>query len=118
MTKAQEVRSRRLEKRSDGITAEAEKIFSWILDLMDEDTERGYNGSLEILLYDHETIIKKATLDGKEYDATEAVLKYNRYTLFATLATVVKREDGFDGKFMPYARYEGRRCIMFNVVIK
>ena len=124
MTKAQQVRSRRLAKRSEGITAEAEKIFSWILDLMDEDTEKGYYGSLEIFLFGRDIsssiIIAKETPYGPqyEYDATNAIFKYGRYALFEELETIVNREDGFVGKLTPYAKYDGVRCIMFNVVIK
>ena len=118
MTKAQEVRLERLKKRSEGITGEAEKIFNWILDLMDRDTKNGYYGSLAILLFDDQTIIKKATLDGEKYDVTKTLISYSRQELFEKLLEVVNREDGFEGQLDLNARFYEEKCIMFMVVIK
>ena len=121
MTKAQEVRRRRLEKRSEGLTTEAEKIFSWILNLMSEDTSEGYLGALNLILRADTTKIRKIEMLRKAdetYDATSAILKYGRFALLEELENIVNREDGFEGKFTPHDIYDDKEYIIFRVVIK
>ena len=120
MTKAQEVRFERL-KKNGGLTAEAEKIFSWILNLMSEDTSEGYFGSLNLILKSDTTRIRKIQMwvnADETYDATAAIIKYGVYALFEELEAIVSREDGFEGKLIPHAIYDDEACIMFKVVIK
>ena len=118
MTKAQEVRSRRLEKRQSDLTTRAEKVFYWILDLMDADTEKGYYGSFMVCLFDGQEQIKSSTLNGTEYDLTEVLLKFDRLAFFSKLKEVVEQEEGYKAILKPFTTFYDSKAILLEIVIE
>lgn len=121
MTKAQEVRNRRLEKMRSDITAQAEKVFDWMLDLIDADTKKGYFGTIEVCLFDGQHTIKTTALSGKkgtEYELGDVLLKHDRLAFFSTLKGVVEQEDGFKAVLKPDAILWDSKCIIFQIVIE
>lgn len=121
MTKAQEIRNRRLEKMQSDITAQAEKVFDWMLDLIDADTKKGYFGSIEVCLFADEHTIRTTDLNGKkgtEYDLSDILLQHDRLALFSTLKKVVEQEDGFKAVLKPTATLWDSKCIIFQIFIE
>ena len=117
MTKAQQVRTRRLQKQDAAIKVEAQKIFDWILDLMDANTEKGYYGSLDIILYygDHEIFP-----EGKEeekYNLRDILLRYDRRTLFNTLYNLINDEEGFVARLNLNDCYYDSKAITLSILI-
>ena len=94
MIKAQQVRLRRLQKYNAAINVEAQKIFDWILDLMDANTEKGYYGSLDIFLYygDHEINVEQ---EKAKYNLVDILLRYDRKKLFTSLCDLINKNQGF-----------------------
>ena len=93
MKKAQEVRSRRLESLKNELNVEAEKIFDWLLDLMDEKTKKGEYEAIEVYsFYDGDEI--RCTY-GKTYNLSKLLKKYSITQVFFKLEEVVEREEGF-----------------------
>ena len=117
MTKAQEVRVKRLEKRQSDLTSQAEKVFDWILDLMDADTEKGYFGSITVCLFDGQNQIKTIALNGTEYDLTEVLLKFDRLAFFSKLKEVVEQEEGYKAILKPSTIFYDSKAILFEIVI-
>ena len=121
MTKAQEIRNRRLEKMQSDITAQAEKVFDWMLDLIDAHIQKGYFGSIEVCLFDGQHTIKTTALSGEEgteYELGEVLLQHDRLAFFATLKRIVEQEDGFKAVLKPDAIFFDSKCIMFEIVIE
>lgn len=121
MTKAQEIRNRRLEKIQSDIIAQAEKVFDWMQDLIDADTKKGYFGPIQVCLFDNEHIIQTIDLSGKkgsEYDLGDFLLNHDRMVFFSTLKKVVEQEEGFKATCFPNAILWNSKCIIFQIVIK
>ena len=119
MTKAQEIRNRRLEKRQNDITVQAEKVFDWILDLIDADTQKGYFGSIKLCLFDDQHTIKTTAFDGNTYDLGDTFfLQNDRLAFFSTLKQVVEQEDGFKAVLETSAIFYDEKAILFEVVIE
>ena len=117
MTKAQEIRTRRLEKLEKSMNTEAEKIFDWILDLMDADTERGYFGEFRVFLcYDQNEI--KTGHDDVKYDLSQVLLKYDRVKLFTSLSKLIDKEDGFKADLNVNGTIWDEKAIILNVVME
>ena len=117
MTKAQEIRSKRLEKFNISINAEAQKIFDWILDLMDADTERDYFGSCEVFLWYGQSKIQTNHED-VEYDLTEVLLQYDRVKLFNSLTKLIDKEEGFKADLNLDGNLWGEKAIILSVVME
>ncbi len=121
MTKAQKVRSRRLEKLQNDITEQAKKVFDWILDLIDEDTTKGNFSPFKVCLFNDQSTIKTAELSGekgKSYELGDFLLQHDRLEFFSTLKIIVEQEDGFNANFDTDAYWWGSKCILFEIVIK
>lgn len=121
MTKAQSIRNRRLEKIQNDITAQAEKVFDWMLDLIDADTKQGYFGPIEVVLFDVQDTIKYFDLNGEkgsEYELSDFFLQHDRLNFFSTLKKVVEQEDGFKAILKPDAILWDSKCIIFQIVIE
>ena len=118
MTKAQEVRGKRLEKRQSDLTTRAEKVFYWILDLMDADTEKGYYGSFMVCLFDGQEQIKSSTLNGKKYDLHEDLLKFDRLEFFSKLEEIIDREEGYKAILKPFTTFYDSKAILLEIVIE
>ena len=107
MTKAQEVRSRRLsirqkkEKEKEKLlTEEVEQIFAWILKLMDQETQSGED--------DVTLVFSKNNQDKnslwyhtwyapyyRRYDLSEILQYFNKKQIFTELKKVIEKEEGF-----------------------
>ena len=121
MTKAQQIRNRRLEKMQSDITVQAKKVFDWMLDLIDANTERGFFGPMEVCLFDDQYTIKTTSLSGKkdtEYELCDFLLHHDRLAFFSTLKKIVEQEDGFKANLQPDAIFWDSKCIMFEIVIE
>lgn len=117
MTKAQEIRNRRLEKMQSDITAQAEKVFDWMLDLIDADTKKGYFGSIEVCLFDGQNKIKHTDFNS-EYDLGNVLLQHDRLAFFSELKQVVEQEEGFKAILKPSATLWDSKCIILQIVIE
>ncbi len=119
MTKAQEVRSRRLEKIQSDLTTEAKKIFDWILDLVDENTNTGhFLIPVKVCLFEGQSIIKDSSFNyDKEYDLSEILFKYNRFELFTALKEVIDQEEGYSATLDTDAIFWDAKAIILEVVI-
>ncbi len=120
MTKAQEVRRRRLDAIQKDITAQAEKVFDWILDLIDANTQKGHFGMVEVCLFEGQDIIKTTNFNGKkgtEYDLGFFLLLHDKLELFEKLKEVVDKEEGFKSVLKPNATLYDSKAIIFQVVI-
>ena len=115
--KAQKIRRERLEMLNQGITTEAEKIFDWILNLIDEDTKKKYFGSVAVCLFEGQTILKTKSLNGTEYDLTEALLRYDKIKIFKSLKKVVESEKGFKAILKLNDTFYDSKAIIFEVFI-
>lgn len=121
MTKAQEIRNRRLEKVQNDITVHAKKVFDWMLDLINSDTQKGYFGPIEVVLFDDQSTIKTTALSGKkgiEYELGDVLIQHDRLAFFSTLKKIIEQEDGFKVNFYPDALYYDSKCIRFQIVIE
>ena len=120
MTKIQKIREKRLKKTSgsqNDITTQAEKVFDWLLDLIDDDTEREFFDSIEVDLFEDLCTIKITTLSGKcEFD--NFFLQYNVGEFFSTLRKTIEQEDEF--RVIPNLEdtsYDSK-CTLFEIVIE
>lgn len=94
MTKAQQIRSRRLMSIQKELTKEAEKVFDWILDLIDSNTIKGDYRAIEVFLFYDQYELR--TKDGKKsMDLSNIFLKFNRKQFFTTLKEIIEQEEGF-----------------------
>lgn len=120
MTKAQKIRSKRLSALEKALESEAEKIFNWILDLMDADTKRGYFGPMEILLWYDQNGIKTPNngIQYTVYDLSEVLLKYDRVKLFTVLDKLINEEDGFKSDLSLNAERWESKAIILKVTIE
>ena len=119
MTKAQEVRNRRLEKMQGDITEQAKKVFDWILDLMDTDTQKGYFRSIKVCLFYDQHTIKLASLDGPTYPLSNTFfLQHDRLAFFSTLQQIVEQEEGFSAILEPSAIVYDEKAILLEIVIE
>lgn len=129
MTNAQQVRSKRLEKiNSDireiidirdisDIKVEIQKIFDWILDILDKDTEQKFFGPIEIFLWDAQDTIK-TNRSRAEYDVTPILCRYNSGDLFFTLKRVIEEEEGFKAELNLNASVWDENAIMLKIVVE
>ena len=99
MTKAQEVRIRRLQKYKAAIAEEAQKIFDWILDLMDANTEKGYLGSLDVYLYYDEQEIKVKCQEKAKYNLAKVLLQYDRVKNILLRTEQIKDMEDMDAVY-------------------
>ncbi len=120
MTKAQEVRGRRVEAIQKVLPAQAEKIFDWILDLIDTDTKRGFFCEVEVCLFNDQSIIKTTDLsgnEGTEYDLECNLLPHDKLELFKKLKEIVDNEEGFKAVLKPNTIIGNSEAIIFQVVV-
>ncbi len=122
MTKAQEVRQRRIERRQHDLTVVAEGIFDWILDLIDLDTKKGYLDSTKICLFKGEK--KLRNIYGSEYkvysiyDLSEPLKKFNKIEIFSKLKEVIENEDGYEVDLNRSAVFWDSTGILLEVFVK
>ncbi len=120
MSRAQKIRSERLEAINQTITTEAKKIFDWILELMDVDNKRGYFKPIKFCLFSDSTILRPIETgfhDTRKYDLTKAFTKCDVMTLFVKLKDVVEQEEGFLMRLDLDATYCESKAIIFEIVI-
>lgn len=106
MTKAQKVRNRRLESRQIALTTQAKKVFDWILDLIDADTQKGLFRPIEVCLFDKQHTILTTDLGykkGFEYFLDNFLLQHDWLDFFLTLKEVIEKEDGYTASLDPTA---------------
>lgn len=118
MKKAQQVRIRRLQKYNAAINVEAQKIFDWILDLMDANTEKGYYGSLDIFLYYGEDEINVKCQKEAKYNLVDILLRHDRRNLFTTLCNLINNEHGFVARLNLNDCYYNIKAITLSIVIE
>ena len=117
MTKAQQVRSKRLEKIHKTDDAEAQKIFDWILDLMDADTKKGYLGPIEVFMW-YDRFHIQTNHSSATYDLSKVHLEYDRVTLFTKLYQLINKEDGFKATLAVNGTLWYEKAIVLNVFIE
>ncbi len=118
MTKAQEVRKRRLERKQQDLTVVAEGIFDWILDLIDLDTKKGYLGSTKICLFKGKKKLRAIYDSEEEYNLAEALLKFDKYEIFEKLKEVIEKEEGYEVDFSRSAVLWDSTGILLEVFVK
>ena len=118
MKKAQQVRTRWLQKYDAAINVEAQKIFNWVLDLMDANTEKGYFGSLDIFSYYDEHWIRVKCQKEAKYDLTDVLLQFDRKKLFIALHNLINNEQGFVVTTNFDDIYYNSKAITLNIEIK
>ncbi len=116
MTKAQEVRRRRLESLENELNVEAEKIFDWLLDLMDEKTKKGEYEAIEVYSFYDGDEIRYAY--EKTYNLSKLLRKYSISIIYIKLKEVVEREDGFIATVDFKATKWDSKAITFKVGIE
>ena len=114
--KAQEIRKNRKAMIDQEISAEAEKIFNWILDLIDADTEKNCFRDFKLYLFDDELTLRTEGLKGTEYNLNDFFLRHDRIELFEVLKEIIEREEGFTANFKR-TKFWDYPCIMFKIVI-
>ena len=119
MTKAQEVRERRLEALKDDYFTEAEKIFSWILDLIDQDTEKKVYGTVSICIFEDESEINTMPLDGKAYQLNHFLSTHDKLQLFSTLKELINKEEGYKVvDFRPNTTYYDVKAMTLEISVQ
>lgn len=102
------------------IISEAERVFDWILDLIDENTKRGYFVPLKVFLpYDGYEIQTIGIIGWKNtYLLDSAVFEHGRTEFFSTLKKVVERKKNFEADINPRATFQGKKGIIFKIVVE
>lgn len=118
MTKAQQVRIRWLQKYNAAINVEAQKIFDWILDLIDANTQKGYYGSLDICLYYGEDEIIVKCQEEAKYNLVDILLRYDRKKIFTSLCNLINKEQGFVATLNLNDCYYDAKAITLSIVIE
>lgn len=118
MTKAQQVRSRRLESIQNELTEEAKKVFDSILDLIDADTKKGHYGTIEVCLFYDQYELKTTGYCNKVYDLSTILHKFDRQQFFTILKEVVEQEEGFKAVIKTDATVWDSKAIVFQVVVE
>ena len=98
MTKAKEVRTKRLEKKNQELekelTKEVEKIFDWILDLMNDYTDRNLFETLELTFWKDN--FKIMATHEETYDINGIVVLHHGLEKICTrLCECFNREEGY-----------------------
>lgn len=117
MTKAQQVRSNRLAKLHNDINVEATKIFDWILDVFDKNTENGDYGPITVFLFSDEKTIKIDNKDGCYNDLETFFFHHDRVKLFTALRNVIEQEDGFTAVLKTDTAFWDKKAIVLEVVM-
>lgn len=115
MTKiAQEIRENRKKMIDQEISEEAEKIFNWILDLIDEDTKNKRFRDLNLYMRDDESTLSAE--NGTNYNLSNFLLRHDRNRLFEVLKELIDSNEGFTAKFT-HTTFWDSPCIKFTIVI-
>lgn len=124
MTKAQEVRNRRLKKKQAEITSQAKTLLDWILSKSNENTEEVKLNSFKLFLPDNSCEIRliefKNWTSGLDYLGPgslldDDILKYNRLEFFGALKELVEKEENYKATIRNNAFFEGEEGTIFQV---
>ena len=116
MTKAEIVRTKRLKTLQ--AANEIEKIFDWILDKIDMDTDDGIFESREFFLYKNDYEPKLMTCNSSEnYDLSEIFSTINKEIFFKLLNQLINKEDGYKSEINFDAKYNHYEVISIIVSI-
>lgn len=119
MTKAQQVRNRRMKAMQQEMKREAEKVFEWILDLIDQATASNYfPKSIRLRLYDKNWIIEPIGIKNAEYELFEFLVQHDRRTFFKQLKKIIEQEEGYMAKLDMDSTYWNEKAIVLEVVIE
>ena len=100
-TKAQEVRKKGQQHNDQFITQQAQKIFDWILDLMDENLNKNYLGEITLSLKADGYAIRPLSNE-PSFSLLIFLSQYGtnairmRIPLFQQLKKIVEQEEGFE----------------------
>lgn len=121
MTKAQEVRNRWLESSQTDLTTQAEKVFDWILNLIDADIQKGFFRPIEVCLFDDQHAIRTTDLSDTQYDLGSFLLRHQhphwRLDLFLTLQKMIEKEDGYFVLLLSDTILYDAKCILLQVAL-
>ena len=120
-SKAQKVRKNRLEALGNDYIKEAEKIFSWILDLMDADTKANQYGDITIYFLKHDNeIVAVPIQDNKCFKPGDFFFfSHDKLTLFQHLKEIIEKEEGFKvSDFEPNTTYYDESAIKMTIEIE
>lgn len=119
MTKAQEVRERRLEAIKNDYFTESEKIFSWILDLIDQDTKKKVYGTVSICIFEDESEINTMPVGKKAYQLSNFLLTHDKLQLFSTLKDLIDKEEGYRVvNFQPNTTYYDVKAMTLEISVQ
>lgn len=117
MLDPKEVRKRRQEaiqqskiKRQDMLMEEAQKIFQWILELIDENTKKGHYCSVTVMQYDNSNYIKGC---GDNYEC-----RFAREEIFPIICEVINAEDGYHAEYNKNAVYYDENAWSISVTVE
>ncbi len=119
MTKAQQVRNRRMKAMNQEMKEEAKKVFEWILDVIDQATARNYfPKSIRFCLYDTESTIQALMIKNTEYELFDFLMQHDRKAFFKQLKKIIEQEDGYTTQLDIDAIYWNAKAILLEVVIE
>lgn len=99
MKKAQEVRKKWQEKNNSSINQQAQELFDWVLDLIDENISNGYLGPLTLSLRDDDYSIRTVSHE-PSFSLHNFSSCYgsnaNRMDLFQQFQKIVEQEEGYN----------------------
>ena len=119
MTKAQQVRSRRMKAMEQDLKKETEKVFSWILDLIDKATDQDYfPHSIRMFLYENDYTLRPIGIKNQEYNLFEVFVKHGREGFFKKLKKTIDQEEGYTAKLDLHTTYWDEKATILEVVIE
>lgn len=118
MTKAQQVRGRRLASIQNELNEETKKVFDIILALIDAGTNKGYYGATEVCLFYDQYELKTPGYLCNVYDLSTILHKFDRLQFFTSLKEIVEQEEGFKAVIKTDATVWDSKAIVFQVVVE
>lgn len=124
MDKAQKVRNRRLANLKCNMLLEAQEVFDWMLELMDEDTtkKRFKDATFKIFVQPGDYVIR--TFTPGPYDIENRFVLSNSFikqhtigNFFFTLKSVIEAEPGFKATINPNDSYLNYPCISLTITV-
>lgn len=118
MLNPQEVRKRRQEaiqqskaKRQDMLMEEAQKIFQWILKLIDEDSKQGCCNSVTIWQYKDCNTIK---VRGEQYGQC----RFSIGEIFPIVCEIINHEEGYHAEYSENVVYYDEDAWQLTVTVE
>ena len=120
MTKAQKIRNERIKAININLEKRDQKVFDWILDLIDADTKNKNFLPIELYIFNEKGSVKFIAANAKnnEYSFDKQLIFCDILKFITKLKDVIEKEEGFYVFVEPDVYFGYSQNIILKVFIK